>query len=367
MYLKSFSHQGIRNLASGKFELSPALNIVYGENGAGKSSLLEAICLLTSGRSFRTNKLDLVTNEEATQFIVFGQNEEQGRFGLNYQKKSKTKLIKIDGEKAKALSSLSRIYPTQVICPESYHLIDSGPSERRKYLDWCLFHVKHQYHSEWKQYSANLKQRNALLRRSSKPDLEQLEIWDKLLCDSANKVNQEREALLLQLEQTVLATIAQLNIEFCDSLTMRYYPGHSGDLAEKLRGNYQSDTDSGFTKFGPHKADIRLKVNGYLAKDYLSRGQKKILINALLLAQTNFLKTQTNKDSLFIIDDFSSELDQNNQRELLSMLIAQNNVQIILSCLQLDSLKWLEKGYNNAHMFHVKHGNVTPIKSSETY
>jgi DNA replication and repair protein RecF len=362
MYLKAFSQQGVRNLSQGKLELASGLNIFYGDNGAGKSSILEAIVFSTTGRSFRTSKLELMVSEGESIFVVFGLSSEERRVGIRYDKKTKLRTIKINGENINNLSGLNTIYPTQILSPESYHLIDSGPSERRKYLDWCLFHVKHSYHSAWKSYTNILKQRNALLKNKNRSRVEeQIPIWDQQLCTAAEIVNKERMSILTQLEKQLKSTIAILDVSFCDSLKINYYPGYTDELADKLRLSLSSDMDSGFTKFGPHKADIRIKVNGYLAKDYLSRGQKKVLINAMFLAQTLLLKESSHKGSLFVIDDFTSELDNNNQKALLDMLMAQDSVQIVLSCLQQDSLKWLEKGYNSAHMFHVEHGTISSI------
>jgi DNA replication and repair protein RecF len=362
MYLKAFSHQGVRNLTPGKIELTSGLNVFFGDNGAGKSSILEAISYLTSGRSFRTNKLDLVVNESLFDFVVFGLTEDQKRLGVSYDKKTKTRQIKLNGEKLKRLSELSSLYPTQILSPESYHLIDSGPSERRKYLDWCLFHVEHNYHSVWKEFSLVLKQRNSLLRQAKFKNIKQeLYTWDQQFCSLALRLNQYRSNLLNQLELILKQTVQQLDVSFCDDLKLSYYQGNTDDLRDKLEASYESDIKSGTTKFGPHKSDLRIKINGYLAKDYLSRGQKKVLINAMYLAQTLLLKSITDKASIFVIDDFTSELDTDNQKALLNMLLSQDKVQILLSCLQQDSLKWLEKGYNNAHMFHVEQGTIRPI------
>ena len=368
MYIKAFSHQGVRNLAPGKLFLSKGLNIFYGDNGAGKSSILEAISFLTTGRSFRTSKLEHIITERGEELVVFGLSADEKRIGVAFQKMNKTRMIKINGKKLNRLSDLTCLYPTQILSPESYHLIDSGPSERRKYLDWCLFHVKHSYHSAWKNYTNILKQRNALLRQGDRLSVnEQLNIWDKQLCDAALIVNTERKSILVKLEESLKITMSDLAVNFCDTLSLSYYPGFTDNLEDKLRMSLKSDFESGNTKFGPHKADLRIKVDGYLAKDYLSRGQKKILINALFLSQTLLLKQITHKESLFLIDDFTSELDISNQKALLDMLLAQENVQIVLSCLQQDSLKWFNKGYNSAHMFHVEHGTITSITDTETH
>ena len=367
MYLKRFSHQGIRNLNPGLLELAPRLNIFYGANGAGKSSILEALSLLTSGRSFRSSKLDLVLSHDSMSFTLFGLTSEEGRLGLGYQKSDKKKAIKIDGQACRTLSSLTRLYPTQVLSPESYHLIDSGPNERRKYLDWCLFHVEHRYHETWKSYYSVLKQRNALLKSASKlPSFELIDPWNRQLCKTAKLVAEYRDNILQCLTSSLNEILNKLSIDFGGEVVISHYLGHTGNLETKLNESLALDFKSGFTRYGPHKADLRIKVNGVLAKDFLSRGQKKVLINALFLAQTNLLKSLTTKDSLFVIDDFTSELDSDNQKALLATLLEQKNVQIILSCLQLESLNWLKKGYNTAHMFHVEHGEIKPIEPNET-
>ncbi|MCW9018568.1 MAG: DNA replication and repair protein RecF, partial [Kangiellaceae bacterium] len=223
MYLHSFSYQGFRNLAPGQIQLSPQLSIFIGDNGAGKSSILEAISLITSGRSFRTNKLNLLTNNELNEFTLFGVSSEGTRIGLNHQNKEKRNRIKIDGQNIKSLSSLAKIYPTQVLCPESYHLIDSGPSERRKYLDWCLFHVEHSYFSVWKQYSEVLKQRNALLKsKNSEAIKSQIGVWDSQLVDSSSRLNHFRESILTKLLEVFNELLVQLGVEFCKDLTIKY-------------------------------------------------------------------------------------------------------------------------------------------------
>ncbi|MBV1909431.1 MAG: DNA replication and repair protein RecF, partial [Kangiellaceae bacterium] len=142
------------------------------------------------------------------------------------------------------------------------------------------------------------------------------------------------------------------------------YSGYTGELADKLTGSVERDYQSGNTMYGPHKADLRIKVERNLAKDLLSRGQKKVLINSLFLAQTRLLKQLTNKDSLFIVDDFASELDETNQISLVKALCEQDNVQIIMSCLQPNMIKILTKEYNSVKMFHVEHGVITPNVSA---
>lgn len=368
IYLQRFKQQGIRNLAPLDITLDSQLNIFYGDNGAGKSSVLEALCLLTTGRSFRTSKFEHIINKTSDDFFVFSQSNQSLQLGLGFNKPQKKKSIKVNGEIERVLSNLSKQYPTQIISPESYHLIDSGPSERRKYLDWSLFHVEHSYIKYWKSLSVLIKQRNALLKNNTEnsQSIEQLDVWDMQLCQLSEIITSLRKSVLTKIEALLNDLLLSLDVDFKGVVKLNYYSGYSGELNNKLQENRSLDFLRGTTSVGPHKADIKIKVDNQLAKDFLSRGQKKLLINCLFLAQTLLLKQETQKDSLFIIDDFSSELDEQNQEALLETLLAQKNVQIILSCLHLDSLKWLKTRYNMAQLFHVEHGAITPQSLNET-
>ena len=360
MFLQSLNISGVRNLTAVALKLDAGLNVFFGDNGAGKSSLLEAISFATTGRSFRTSKLETMVASQEEESVVFAQFNETTKIGIAFKKKNKVKLIKVNGKNLTTLSALASLYPTQTLSPESYHLIDSAPSERRKYLDWCLFHVKHSYHEQWKSYSGILKQRNALLRAADDNSNfnESIKVWNAKLCDASEKVTLARTSAVAEL-QTVLKKITRdMSLDFCDGLELSYHPGFSGQLNLKLEEGLHLDKLAGYTRLGPHKADLRIKVNGYPVKEYLSRGQKKVLINLMTLAQTIYLKTKSKKNSLFIIDDFGSELDEANQVALLSALLSLDNVQVVLSCVQQDSLKAIEKGYNNAKLFHVKHGAI---------
>ena len=360
MFLQSLNISGVRNLTTVALKLDAGLNVFFGENGAGKSSLLEAINFATTGRSFRTSKLETMVASQQEESVVFAQFNEATKIGVAFKKKTKNKLIKVNGKNLTTLSALASLYPTQTLSPESYHLIDSAPSERRKYLDWCLFHVKHSYHQEWKSYSDILKQRNALLRAAdgNVSFSASIKVWDAKLCDASEKITQARENAVRELQILFNKITQSMSIDFCDGIEFTYHPGFSGELRQKLEEGLHLDRMAGYTRLGPHKADLRIKVNGYPVKEFFSRGQKKVLINLMTLAQTTFLKAKSKKNSLFIIDDFGSELDEANQVALLSALLSLDNVQVVLSCVQQDSLKAIEKGYNNAKLFHVKHGAI---------
>ncbi|MDH5433123.1 MAG: DNA replication and repair protein RecF [Gammaproteobacteria bacterium] len=362
MFLKAFSFQGIRNLVDSSLQLNPKLNIITGNNGAGKSSLLESICLLTTGRSFRASKYENIINYNSQQFTLFGQTDTDVKLGLGYEQATNKKTIKINQEKINSLSHLASIYPTQILSPESYHMIDSGPSERRKFIDWLLFHVEHQYSDLWKSYMNTLNQRNALLKSSNLQYVKnQINVWDDQLDKYGLLITRYRSNLIEKLSVCFKQIIESLNLTFADNVSLSLHLGYSGDLKDKLKQNLEADFKKGYTGFGAHKSDIKILVNKLSAKENLSRGQKKILINLFFLTQTILLKQKTEKNSLFIIDDFNSELDDYHQKLLLEQLLMQKNVQIFISCLQENPLNWLKKRYNSASMFHVEHGKVSAV------
>ena len=363
MFLSEFRLNKFRNLGAVSLDLVEELNIVSGDNAAGKSSLLEAIGYLVSGRSFRTSKQALLVNHQEDSFELFGSFSDSTKLGVSYNRKAKSKRIRLNGDNVQRLSDVAALYPVQILSPESYHLVDSGPSERRKYLDWSLFHVEHRYQGLWNDFHRLLKQRNAFLRGCSRIGAsKEIDSWNAQYIELSIEEDRFRTALLSELYPCLYEILKSINFEYKDELKLTYYSGYTGSLEGRLSESLERDISTGNTQYDPHKADLRLKVGKYLAKDVLSRGQKKLLINALYLAQTKLLKIKTSKDSLFIVDDFSSELDENNQMSLVNALKEQENVQIILSCLHPDMLKGLIKRYNNVKMFHVKHGQIEVIQ-----
>lgn len=366
MYITKFESSGLRNLTDNYINLSPQLNIIDGDNAAGKSSLLEGIGLLISGRSFRTSKNTQLISHNNNKLTLFGEFNDATKMGLSLGYGKDSRKIKLNGDHVDALSKIASIYPVQVLSPESYHLIDSGPNQRRKYIDWLLFHVEHSYKSKWLSFNKVLKQRNSYLR-SLKGDIKKLNpllinTWNSKFIEISKFVTDKRIELVKMIAIDLEVISKELNFDITSIYKIEYMSGtRNYDFSEELKGCITQDVVRGTSTLGPHRADIKISVNGKNVKDVLSRGQKKMLVNALYLAQTNMLKRLTNKDSLFIIDDFSSELDDSNQMKLLSALKKQNGVQVFISCMNAKVLKPMIKEYNSVKMFHVKHGVINEV------
>ena len=366
MYLSSIRFKNLRNLDEKSVELTHTLNVFEGENAAGKSSILEGIGFLLTGRSFRTAKTPQLVRFNDSGLVLNGKLSDGTIIGIGFDKGKKTKAIRIDGEDVYSLSKLASLYPVQLLTPESYHLIDSGPNQRRRFFDWLLFHVEHSYRRSWKELNRTLKQRNSYLRslkgEISSLDNQVLNSWDVRLVEVSNHIDNHRLLILKKIKENLTPILRSMSLSFVDSLSIEYKYGYNGkSLSEKLKDSVLRDIVNRSTSYGAHKADYVIKNNGVEVKESLSRGQKKMLINALFLSQTQLLKEETNRNSLFVIDDFSSELDDANQLQLVKALHKHNNVQVIISCLDSRVLKPLIKEYNSVSMFHVKHGEISKV------
>ncbi len=360
MQIQSLKIGQLRNISSCQLRFSDQLNIFYGQNGAGKSSLLEAIYTLGNGKSFRTAKHSKVINKEADAFTVFAQffnGDTNHKIGLMRERSGDIQ-IKLDGEKVTKLSSLSKSLPMQILAPEQYELLTKGPSARRKLMDWGVFHVEHSFLLDWQRALKILKQRNQSLKQAT--NYKQISPWDKQLVPLSETIHQQRLHYIEQLEpiyQNILS-------KFLPQIESRFslYAGWKGDesLEEVLLRQFSLDIKTGFTHSSIQKADLKILIDNQLAAEQLSRGQQKLVTIALKLAQLKLMQQKQSSYPVFLLDDIGAELDVNHQQILLDFLAKQpEKQQIFITSVHLDPLKRLIKGYNNAKVFHVEHGQIS--------
>jgi len=363
--------QGVRNLEPFEIELSSRLNLFVGDNGAGKSSVLEAVHLLLTGKSFRTRKLNTIVTSDQPAFYLFGELSDKKKLGLGFQKEIGKSEIQVNGQRKRRLADLAAIMPVQCISPDVNNLIDATPRFRRGFLDWYLFHVEHNYLEHWQQYNKALEQRNALLKQHngvSQTIKAELAPWDQLLISKGMIINHLRSALVEQLNTDIQRWIGA-NIE--DSFNqldigLGYKKGFKTDLEEELMESLAHDLRYKTTTLGPHRGDLMIRVGRQQAGEVLSRGQKKRLVNLIHYLSLVSLIDHSADESLqaaFLLDDFTSELDKDNQFNLLEHLLDCQNVQIFASSVDMETALMVRKVYNKAQMFHVKQGQVSPLRS----
>jgi DNA replication and repair protein RecF len=319
-----------RCLQSVAFELDPRFTLLSGANASGKTSVLEAIYVLGRGRSFRTRRLEHLIRHGRERFVVFGEvNAFERRVSLGVEGSVAGVRAKLGGAKAQSLAELAPLLPVQIIDPEIHRLIEEGPSRRRRFLDWGVFHVEPRFVEDWQRFQQALKQRNAALR--SRQARTVTVAWDGDLARFGESLSTARARYVeLLTEHAVQTTRNLLGMELSISYRSGWPRGLT--LSEALRQSAQHDEDSGATQVGPHRAELAIRLNEMSVKDRISRGQQKLLAAALLMAQVKLFPPDAPVRPTLLLDDPAAELDNQRLVRLISEVSAQS-VQLIVTTL----------------------------------
>lgn len=356
-----------RNITSAELVPASKLNLILGENGSGKTSLLEAIFMLSMGRSFRSRSLKHAIQLKQRQLILFTRANDNTPIGLQYDH-AQGLLIRLNNAPLKKLSELVAYMPLQFIPANCHQFFELGPRYRRKMVDWGVFHVEHTFNLHWQSYKKILQQRNAAIRQH-KPDNE-ITLWDKQLIIHGQKITEQRRIYLEQLTNAFLPFFEKLCPELSSvKFSLRFNRGWNKDeeYGEHLKNNLQRDRALGYSRSGPHAADWSLRIDGYDPYEMLSRGQQKLFFLALSMAQITLVSYHlADNTSLLLIDDLSSELDWNHQKTVIEA-IRELPVQAFITSTNND-ISTLIIG-EKEKVFHVKHGMVAassqlPINNS---
>ena len=342
-----------RNLQ--KVQLIPHhhINILIGPNGSGKTSVLEAIYLLGRGRSFRISKNKNLIRAGETRSRVFAEIDHDRPHRIGVEIEGNRFKGKLDGISLQRSSDLAKAFPLTLITPDSSKLVQSAPSLRRKFLELGLFHVKHDYFPAWQRYVKSLNQRNQALRRGEKG---QAMIWAKQLVEYGGELDDARRDYISRYSEIVESILSELMAY--NKLTIGYYPGwgDSKTFEDALNECFDSDLQRGFTQRGPHRADLRIDVDGKPAAQYLSGGQQRILACALILAQATLYQRMTHRGYTVLVDDFAAELDGESRGRFLTVLSNLKH-QIFITVTGSDAIDVNNIGEH--HVFHVKQGQIT--------
>ena len=317
-------------MQSAVLDLDPRFTLISGANASGKTSLLEAIYVLGRGRSFRTRRLEHLIRHDTERFVVFGEIETTDRrIPAGVEGSSSGVRAQIAGSKASSLAELAVVLPVQIIDPEIHRLIEEGPSRRRRFLDWGVFHVKQSFMGHWQRYHQVLKQRNAALK-SGQPH-SAVAAWDGDLVRYGLLLTDARsEYVALLADQTKAISRNLLGME----AELSYRAGWARDqsFAESLQQSRSYDQASGATQVGPHRADLSIRLNGMAVKDRISRGQQKLLAAALLIAQLKLFPEGAAVQPSLLLDDPAAELDDDRLTGLIREVLG-HSVQLIVTTL----------------------------------
>jgi len=354
-----------------QFELSPApgINLILGGNAAGKTTLLEAIYALGRGRSFRGAAPELA-GAAGPQWVVQGElaapDRPPTRVGLGWSAAGLQ--IRID-QADRSLQDLARAAAVEVLEPDSHRLLEDGPVYRRRYLDWGVFHVEHRFYPAWRRFQRAHKQRNQALH--DRLERAAVEAWNDEIAQSGEEVQAYRAEHVAALREPLRAEVDALLGPLEWSLELKRGWAAEHPLVEVLRSHYETDLRRGTTVSGPHRAELKLRLQGHAAKHHASRGQQKMLIAALLLAQARLIRERTGRTPILLLDDFPAELGPGFQQALIERLQRYDGQCFVTSIERTPALDRalaaaLAKAVKNAPenapenaVFHVEHGAVS--------
>ena len=363
MSLAELTVDNVRCVSHAELLLHPGQNLIWGGNGSGKTSLLEAIFLLGRGRSFRTRNSERLIRHGQSQLVVFGRTspaadgaaESASResaglstpLGIQVSRTDGTK-ARIGGAPASALTELSQTFPVQAIDPGIHKLVEEGGHRRRRWLDWAVFHVEHSFADHWLRYTRALKQRNAALR--TQPD--QAALWDGEVARLGEIIAAARGRLLEQLEphwRAVLGRLTGVEVE------LHYSRGWTQELplADALREALPRDRVRGATHPGPHRGDVLVRLHGKPAREVLSRGQQKLVAIAMTLAQLSLLQQATDLHPTLLLDDPAAELDADHLLRFIAQ-VRELKCQLVLTSLTPEFQSFGAPD----RVFHVEQGAV---------
>lgn len=359
--LERLKIDGFRNLSAVDLHTAPRFNLFVGHNGSGKTSALEAIHVLSVGRSFRTHKRDPLVGIDVEQFLVFAELMDGHRLGLR-RGRTGAPTLRLDGVTQNNWADIAMLLPLQVINTDSFTLLEGGGKARRRFLDWAMFHVEHSFLDDWRAYKRIITQRNILLKTKPRDLFSQLDAWDLDLIRLAQSIHQRREELLALYQPILQKTLSDFLPDI--NAVLEYSAGWNTakSFSDALLESRDRDVRYGMTLIGPHRADFQTKINRHQAVEVLSRGQAKMLVCALKFAMGELIKhrySSANKQykSVYLIDDLAAELDAGNCGSVITFLHDTGD-QCFFTAIEESALPAVVDLTETSGKFHVEHGKI---------
>lgn len=365
--LSSLQVLQLRNVSQVDLEFQPGINLFVGPNGAGKTALLEAVYMLARGRSFRSAQASKVIQHGHEQLVVRAEvvsDRLRRNVQLAVQRPRRGPVVaKLNGEKAANIAELAKHLPLQVMLPNVSDLVFAGPSERRSWLDWGVFHVEHDHLAAARRYGTLLRQRNAQLKQAIVGGRDAvLESFTEQLVVASEPVSFARERYFSDLVPVIRDLAVAIDPMLSKvSFDLRLNGTKATDSLGNLLGESRlRDVKLGVTHFGPHRCEVLPLIDGRSASERLSRGQGKSLALAMKIAQATVLQERAQESTLFLMDDAGAELDRERNRaifETLERLSAQ-----VLATSTDEQLREHGALPEASVVFHVKQGRVVPAE-----
>jgi len=357
MRVRALQIHNLRIFADASIRPGNGLNLVTGNNGSGKTTLLEAFYFLGRARSFRHRETSPFIRQNSKECRVTTDIDLSSGIHsrLGIERIGNVQRVRHDGKDLHKRSDLFRTMPLHLITPRSHELIERGPDLRRKFIDHGMFHVEHEYHNVLSEYYRSLKQRNAALRQG---DSRLACSFDASLVTFGEKISEGRRGYVGLLGRYLRMIFAEMDMNL--DIQLEYMEGWSNEVSldEQLEKQLPRDLKLGYTTDGPHRGDLDLRVESTAASKHLSRGQQKLLVYALKLAQCRIALEAEIEAPILLIDDLSAELDTNNLARVIDQL-ERLEIQIFITSVSTAGYPEMTKG----KLFHVEHGAIQPLEA----
>ena len=362
MILKKLSILNYKNIEQADLVFSVKMNCFIGQNGMGKTNLLDAIYYLSFCKS-STNPIDSqVMRHEEDFFVIQGLYEtEDGSEEDIYcgMKRKQKKHFKRNKKEYKRFSEHVGFVPLVMVSPSDGGLIAGGSDERRKFMDVAISQYEKRYLTALIDYEKALAQRNALLKMEEEPDLELLGLWEEMMAEAGTVVYQFRKAFIEEFTPIFCKYYKQISQEK-EEVSLAYVShGDRGSLLEVIRDSRAKDRVMGYSLHGIHKDDLVMMLGGYPIKREGSQGQNKTYLIALKLAQFDFLKRASNTAPLLLLDDIFDKLDATRVEQIIRIVSGEDFGQIFISDVNREHLdKILASSGEDYRLFTVKDGVI---------
>lgn len=364
MLVRELTFRGFRNLHPGHWQPDTGVNILYGENGQGKTNLLEACWLFTGGRSFRgARDSEMVTfgQEQVNLKLDFfaGGRDQQAEINIRTRRQ-----VSLNGVALPSAARLAGVFRGVVFSPAHLSLIKDGPEGRRHFVDSAYCQLKPAYVGALTEFQKALAQRNAFLKKikeqgcASRDEEELLSLWDHTLAAAAARLTIARSQYILHL-QPLAADIYNGLSGGREQLSLSWEsPVYTQDATpadvarnweQQLQAARHADKSAGFTTVGPHREDLSLCFGDKPVRVYGSQGQQRSAVLALKLAEASLLQRVTEEPPVAFLDDVMSELDVSRQDYILNHI---DGWQVFITCCEPSSALRMQAG----KVFKIKQG-----------
>ena len=386
MIIRRIELSDFRNYGQQIIMTEPGVNVFYGDNAQGKTSVLEAVYLCACARSHRTARDSEIIRNQANQYRVLiefiAKNGSEETIEIEYldsvagdpQRTRSQRIVRHNGIKLDRIADLMGLFHAVIFAPEDLMLVKEGPSARRRYLDLLISQIRPSYFSDLQNYSRFLMQRNRLLKNirdlefqeKRKPDdqiMMQLDVWDQMLSDKAASIIEQRIKFVKRIAE--IAGQSQLLLSSGKEKLYVKYRTVSGIkpemsksdiyiiLYDKLKSMICEDIDRGTTGSGPHRDDLELSLDGASVKTFASQGQQRSAVLSLKIAEITIMRQDTDEQPVLLLDDVMSELDSGRRNQLLKNI---NDAQVFVTC--TDSKQVVNEIAQNINEQFYEYNNV---------